>query len=182
MDPKVLQPVDEAVRAAAKRLLREARHGALALLRVEDQAPSVARVGLSTDLGGGPVFPMSTLSGRVQAMAKDARISMLIGEPGRGDPLAHPRITLHGTAQQMKNEDRARVRARYLAKHPKAKLYIDFGDRVTLLQEGRVFASGSPSKVLQDEVLSAVYGCKIRVNRPPEDDKPFVLPHAACAS
>ena len=46
-----------------------------------------------------------------------------------GDPLAHARITVIGQAVRIMDDgDRAAVRARYLARNPKAKLYVDFAD------------------------------------------------------
>ena len=49
----------------------------------------------------------------------------MIGEPGKGDPLAHPRLTLSVTATFI---DKAKTADAYLAHQPKAKLYIGFGD------------------------------------------------------
>ena len=61
-----------------------------------------------------------------QALRADPRCSLLLGEPGpRGDPLAHPRLTLLGRVQAA---DKARLRAPWLAAHPKSALYYDFAD------------------------------------------------------
>ncbi|MEM1082002.1 MAG: DUF2470 domain-containing protein [Pseudomonadota bacterium] len=124
----LLQPVDNEVRLAAKTLIRTARYGALSLLDIQTGAPTIARVGIATDTDGLPVFPISSLSGRVEGMQLDGRASLLLGEPGRGDPLAHRRISLNGVVRQMTESDHERVRGRYLMRHPKSKLYIDFKD------------------------------------------------------
>ena len=56
------------------------------------------------------------------------RCSILLAEAGKGDPLAHPRLTLVGRAVRAEPSERAAWRARYLARHPKAELYVDFAD------------------------------------------------------
>jgi putative heme iron utilization protein len=49
----------------------------------------------------------------------------MIGEPGKGDPLAHPRLTLAVQAEFIEKADAA---DQYLADQPKAQLYIGFAD------------------------------------------------------
>ncbi|MEM1411990.1 MAG: DUF2470 domain-containing protein [Pseudomonadota bacterium] len=88
----------------------------------------VARVGIATDNNGFPVFPVSALSGRDRQLEEDARVSLLLGEPGRGDPLAHARLSLEGVARRLEGDDAERARHRYLARHPKASVWIDFSD------------------------------------------------------
>ena len=124
----LLQPVDDEVRTEVKSMIRTARAGALALLAGEPSWPSVSRVGLATDIDGAPVFPMSDLSGRASAVDADNRASLLIGEVGKGDPLAQKRVAVYGRLKKYAGDDHTRVRDRYLARHPKAKLYIDFKD------------------------------------------------------
>lgn len=108
--------------------MRTARHGALAIIDANGCGPSVSRVGVATDTDGMPVFPTSSLSGRLEAMTRDGRAALLLGEPGSGDPLAHARLSLRGTVQRLAGPTHDRCRRRYLARHPKAALYIDFED------------------------------------------------------
>ena len=125
----LLQPVDDDTRRAARTLLREARSGALATLSVESGAPSASRVLVCVDHDGTPVLLMSGLSSHTAALEADPRTSLMIGEPGRGDPLAHARLSLHGKAVKVvDSEARARLRARCLQRHPKSKLYVDLPD------------------------------------------------------
>jgi putative heme iron utilization protein len=124
----VLRPVDEQARAQAKRLIRTARFGALATLAPEDGWPVATRVALATLIDGSPTFLVSKLSTHTQALDADPRCALLIGEPGRGDPLAHPRVTVYAEARRLSREDDADARRRYLARHPKAALYADFAD------------------------------------------------------
>ncbi|MCV3273670.1 HugZ family pyridoxamine 5'-phosphate oxidase [Roseobacter sinensis] len=127
-EKNVLQPVDAAVRRTAKTFLRSARHAALATLDPASGIPMASRISVATDSAGQPLFLISQLSGHFGALEADPRASVLLGEPGKGDPLAHPRITVFGRAQRIADESRALLRARFLARHPKAALYADFGD------------------------------------------------------
>lgn len=125
----VLQTVDEHARRLAKTLIRSAQFGALGTLDPTDGAPSVSRVALATAMNGDPVFLISRLSGHFSNLEADKRCSLLAGEPGKGDPLAHPRITLIGSAHIVFDEaERAQLKRRYLARNPKAALYADFPD------------------------------------------------------
>ncbi|MGF1658955.1 MAG: HugZ family protein [Rubrimonas sp.] len=123
-----LRPVDDAARAQAKRMIRTARFAALATAAPGDGWPSASRVALATLIEGAPVFLASGLSVHSDALAAEPRCSLLIGEPGKGDPLAHPRLTLFARAEKLAREADADARRRYLARHPKAGLYADFGD------------------------------------------------------
>ena len=90
----VLQPVDDGAKRLAKALVRSARYAALATLDPLDGSPSVSRVSLATAMDGSPIFLMSRLSSHCTNLMVDARCSLLVGEPGKGDPLAHPRRDL----------------------------------------------------------------------------------------
>ncbi|SDU27473.1 HugZ family protein [Stappia sp. ES.058] len=125
-----IRPTDDAARALARDLLRRARFGALGVLDPGDGAPFVSRVALATEMDGAPVVLISALSRHTQALAGDARCSLLVGEPGKGDPLAHPRLTLVAEAEPIAADAPGfeHVRRRYLMRHPKAKLYAGFSD------------------------------------------------------
>ncbi|MTH96790.1 HugZ family protein [Roseibium sp. RKSG952] len=126
----VLRATDDTARRQARGLIRSARFGALAALEAATGHPLASRVAVATDLDGTPVILASTLSGHTSAIMADSRCSILLGEPGKGDPLAHPRITVFARANrtERETEDHTRIRRRYLARHPKASLYADFGD------------------------------------------------------
>ncbi|AWB23588.1 DUF2470 domain-containing protein [Methylobacterium currus] len=109
----------------AKSLLRKVRSGALATLEREGGAPFASLVTVATDLDGAPLLLLSRLSAHTLNLEADPRCSLLLSSGGKGDPLAHPRLTVTGTAER---SDEARVRARFLARHPKAALYADFPD------------------------------------------------------
>lgn len=126
----VIRPTDAEAITLGKQLLRTAQFGALAVLDPEDGSPFVSRVGVATAPDGTPVILVSLLSQHTQAMLADPRCSLLLGEPGKGDPLAHPRISLVCRAQKMERDGAAyeTARRRYLNRHPKAKLYVGLGD------------------------------------------------------
>ncbi|OBQ73578.1 HugZ family protein [Mesorhizobium erdmanii] len=133
MDEKkkdVIRETDaEAVRLA-KTLLRSARFGALAVLEPQTGSPLASRVGVATDIDGAPLILVSMLSAHTPAMLADPRCSLLLGEPGKGDPLAHPRLTLTCQASRLERGSDAHGRAerRYLNRNPKASLYAGLGD------------------------------------------------------
>ena len=119
----------EAVRLA-KTLIRTARFGALAVLDPENGAPVASRVGVATDVDGGPLILISMLSAHTGALLADARCSLLVGEPGKGDPLTYPRMAISctGVRLQAGTPEQERARRRYLNRHPKANLYAGFSD------------------------------------------------------
>lgn len=112
--------------ADAKRLMRLSRTAALATLDDATGAPLTTLVGVASDFDGAPLFLMSTLARHTRHLAADPRASLLLaGEPERGDPLNHPRVTLNGRIGRAADP---RARTRYLQRNPKAKLYADFAD------------------------------------------------------
>ena len=125
----VLQVVDDEARRLSKTLVRTARYAALGTVDLPDGAPFVSRVSLATAMDGAPIFLISRLSTHFSNLESDPRCSLLIGEPGKGDPLAHPRITLVGRAEILNaGSERDHLKQRYLRRHPKAALYVDFPD------------------------------------------------------
>jgi len=128
--PAVLRETDDEARRLARTLVRGARHMALAVIDPQTGFPSASRALAATDLDGTPVILASALSAHTKGLLADDRCSLLAGEPGKGDPLAHPRITLQCRAVSVPRGDEVheRLRERFLDRHPKASLYIDFTD------------------------------------------------------
>lgn len=126
-----IRPTDDEARLLARRLLADARHGALGVLDPASGHPLVSRVAVGLDgAAAEPLILVSSLALHAGALRADPRCSLLIGEPGRGDPLAHPRLTLVARAEGASKEA---LRAGWLAAHPKSALYYDFAD-VALLR------------------------------------------------
>jgi putative heme iron utilization protein len=111
--------------ALARSLLRTIRSGALATLEAGTGAPFASLVSVATDMDGSPLFLVSGLAAHTNHLDRDPRASLLLAAGGKGDPLAHPRLTL--TGRVVVTEDK-RARRRFLARHPKAALYADFPD------------------------------------------------------
>jgi putative heme iron utilization protein len=126
----VIRETDAAAIAQARSLVRTARYGAIAVLEPETGTPLASRVGVATDADGAPLILVSLLSAHTRAILADPRCSLLVGEPGKGDALAHPRLTLICRANRLERDTPAHARAerRYLNRNPKAKLYVNLGD------------------------------------------------------
>jgi putative heme iron utilization protein len=126
----VIRETDAKAIRLAKTLIRSARFGALAVIEPGTGSPLASRVGVATDVDGTPLILVSMLSAHTAAILADPRCSLLVGEPSKGDPLAHPRITLVCRASRLErgSGEHARAERRYLNRSPKAKLYAGLGD------------------------------------------------------
>jgi putative heme iron utilization protein len=109
----------------AKHLLRTIRAGGLATLDREAGFPFASLVTVATDCDGSPLLLMSRLAAHTGNVEADPRASILLAQGGKGDPLAHPRLTVLG---RITRTEEPRVRSRFLARHPKANLYAGFAD------------------------------------------------------
>jgi len=127
---QLLRPTDDEARELARLLVRGARYMSLAVIDAATGFPSVSRALTAIDLDGTPVVLVSALSGHTKGLLSDARCSLLAGEPGKGDPLAHARITVQCLGEVVERDSavHARIRQRFIQRHPKAQLYVDFPD------------------------------------------------------
>src|SRR5262245_24284046 len=174
------QPADFAPAAIAKSLLRTIRAGTLATLDRNTGHPFASLVNVATDANGSPLILVSRLSTHTANLEHDSRVSILLAETGKGDPLAHPRLTVLGAMSPVDHDGAAdaRVRRRFLARHPKSELYAGFGDfafwrmdvasahlnggfaRAADLKAGDLLTSLSDA----DEMLSAEEGAVAHIN------------------
>jgi heme iron utilization protein len=132
-DPR--QPADFNPLALGRELLRSARIGTLGTLDPQTGFPFTTLVNVATDIDGTPLILVSRLSTHTQNLLADQRLSLLLSKSGqnaraeKGDPMAHPRLTLQGIAELANDAAiTPRLRRRFLARHPKAQLYVDFPD------------------------------------------------------
>jgi putative heme iron utilization protein len=116
--------------SVAKVLLRVTRAGALATIDRNTGHPFSSLVNVATDADGSPLILVSRLSTHTANIEVDPRASVLLASTGKGDPLAHPRLTVLGTFAEVERAapDAPRIRWRFLSRHPKSKLYAGFGD------------------------------------------------------
>ena len=117
-------------KAVAKELLRATRAGTLATIDRNTGHPFASLVNVATDIDGAPLILISLLATHTANLEVDARASLLLAASGKGDPLAHPRLTVLGAFSQIARDDpdRPRLRRRFLARHPKSELYAGFAD------------------------------------------------------
>ncbi len=124
------QPADFAPKELAKTLLRTTRTGTLATLDRNTGHPFASLVNVATDTGGSPLILVSRLATHTANLECDPRASLLLAETGKGDALAHPRLTVLGSFKPVARGDAGepRVRQRFLIRHPKSELYAGFPD------------------------------------------------------
>ena len=110
--------------------------------------------------------PVATLSGgerqRVlvaRLLAQDAPIALL-DEPTTALDVGHQQQVLD-LVDELRHDHRLTV----VATMHDLTLAAQYGDRVALLDGGRVAATGAPDDVLTEHSLSALYGARVRVLR-----------------
>jgi hypothetical protein len=126
------QPADFEPLALGKTLLRVTRAGTLATLDRNSGYPFASLVNVATDADGAPLILVSKLATHTANLEQDGRASLLLAETGKGDALAHPRLTVLGTFSPVGRDSAAEpgIRRRFLARHPKSELYAGFADFV----------------------------------------------------
>jgi heme iron utilization protein len=109
---------------SAKRLILEARTGALASL-LPNGAPYASLVTVATLPDASPILLLSRLARHTSNILADARVSLLIDERRTGDPLEGARVSVTG---KIARTDDPAARRRFLARHPSAETYAGFSD------------------------------------------------------
>ncbi|MDO8878135.1 MAG: pyridoxamine 5'-phosphate oxidase family protein [Pseudolabrys sp.] len=124
------QPADFVPMDLAKALLRATRTATLATLDRNTGHPFASLVNVATDVDGAPLILVSRLATHTANLELDGRASLLLASLGKGDALTHPRLTVLGTFALVASDgaDAPRLRRRFLARQPKAKLYAGFPD------------------------------------------------------
>ena len=112
-------------KTAAKKLMREARSGALATLMGGAGDPYCSLVNVASAASGAPLVLISRLALHTGNILADARVSLMLDERRAGDPLEGARVMLMGRAAKVETED---ARRRYLARQPEAEVFAGFGD------------------------------------------------------
>jgi iron complex transport system ATP-binding protein len=103
-----------------------------------------------------------------RAICQEPRI-ILLDEPTAALDPAH-QIRVMDLMEKLKEEQQVTV---IMVSHD-LNLASLYGDRILLLDRGRIIADGSPSRVLTGENLERAYGCTMRVDQNPLGDFPRV--------
>ena len=108
----------------ARLLLRGARAGTLATQRDGQPFAGLMTPATAPDLS--VLMLLSDLSEHTRHLRVDGRCAVMVtGEAADANPQTAPRLTISGRAEIVAD---AALRARWLALHPYAALYFDFGD------------------------------------------------------
>ena len=156
-------------KAACKKLMREARSGALATLMPSSGDPYCSLVNVASAADGAPILLLSKLALHTKNILADPRVSLMLDERKEGDPLEGARVMLMGKAAAI---DDAAARRRYLARHPDAEMFAGFGDfafyRVTLKAAHLVAGFGRIVDLTPDDILIDLRGADELVAAEPE--------------
>jgi hypothetical protein len=83
----------------------------------------------AVDGEGRPLFLISSMAMHTHNLGGDPRASLLVSQASGGeDPLAAGRVTLMGEVRPVPAPDVPGAREAYLARHPKARFWVDFDD------------------------------------------------------
>ena len=108
----------------ARRLIRAARAATLATQ--QDGQPFASWVTPATAPDLAVLLWLSTLSEHTRQLSREPRCALLFaGAAETANPQTAPRVTVTGLAERIED---AALKARWLARHPYAALYADFGD------------------------------------------------------
>ena len=152
---------------------RSARQSAITMLE---------RLGLShltdrvyTNLSGGERQRVHIARALCQLEA--ARIApeesvLFVDEPTSSLDIAHQIVVLQELRRQA-----AEGRAVLAVLHD-LNLAAGYADQIQLLSDGRTLASGPAAEVLTDRLLSEAFRCSVRMNTPPMNGIPFMLPQS----
>jgi hypothetical protein len=114
----------------ARTLAYLGRAGTLATLsRRHPGHPFASVMPYALDDAARPLLLISAMAMHTQNLESDPRASLLVTQPGwTVDPLAAGRLTLMGHARRIPERDVDVARDRYLARHERARYWVDFED------------------------------------------------------
>jgi len=112
--------------AEIRALLRGAFKATLATTMADGGGAYASLVTVATAMDGRPILLLSALADHTTNLGADNRASILIEDTaGHANPQTGPRVSLLG---EIEPSDDPHHRARFLARHPAAKLYAGFAD------------------------------------------------------
>ncbi|HWL82380.1 MAG TPA: DUF2470 domain-containing protein [Roseomonas sp.] len=111
----------------ARALLRGARAATLATQRDGQPFASLVTPAAAPDLS--LLLWLSSLSEHTRQLAQEPRCALLVqGTTLEANPQTAPRVTVTGIAERVEDDQKAALKARWLAFHPYAALYAGFAD------------------------------------------------------
>jgi len=126
MSDRAVSAPEPPVPQTVRELVRGLDRASLATLLAGENWPYASLVLVALDHDLSPILLMSDLALHSKAIAADDRVSLLFdGTAGLDQPLTGPRVTLLGRAARSHD---CILRRRFLARHPDAGMYADFGD------------------------------------------------------
>ncbi len=161
------EPEEPTPGVTVRGLVRAAERASLASALARDGSgrPYASLVLSACDHDGSPILLLSDLADHSKNLAAEPKAALLFdGTAGRDDPLTGPRASLLGEIRPIEDEARAaRLRARYLARHPGAEAYAGFADfrlyRMTVESAQLVAGFGRIHWLAGPEVLFDTAGC-----------------------
>ncbi len=117
----------EAIRVARDVLLTSRTCG-LATLDPASGYPYNTATNIAVEPDGTPFFFAARLALHARNIEADPRISLVLAPFNKGDALTLPRLTLVGRAELVNDNETPLAKARYVARYPKAKLYLTLPD------------------------------------------------------
>ncbi len=156
-------------KSAARKLLREARAGALATLTARSGDPYCSLVNVATAADGAPLLLISRLAVHTRNILADPRVSLMLDERKEGDPLQGARVMLMGRAQITGDPQ---ARRRYLARQPEAEMFAGFADfalyRIELAAAHLVAGFGRIVDLAPPDILTDIAGADALIAAEPE--------------
>jgi heme iron utilization protein len=156
-------------KTAAKKLMREARSGALATLMAGSGDPYCSLVNVATAADGAPLLLISKLAVHTKNILADARVSLMLDERKEGDPLQGARVMLMGRAERAEDDS---ARRRYLARQPEAEMFAGFGDfafyKIELKSAHLVAGFGRIVDLTAGDILTDIAGAEALIAAEPE--------------
>lgn len=122
--PPAAHPFAETPASRARAVMRATDRAALAT--AQGGWPFASLILVALDHDASPLLLISDLSEHAKNIKADPRVSLLFdGTQGLDDPLTGPRVTVLGEAAPVED---ARLKARFLTRHPSADRYAGFAD------------------------------------------------------
>ncbi len=117
----------EAIRVA-RDVLHTSRTAGLATLDPHSGYPYNTATNIAVEPDGTPFFFTARLALHARNIEADPRISLVLAPFNKGDALTLPRLTLVGKAALIGENEVPLAKTRYIARYPKAKLYLALPD------------------------------------------------------